>query len=147
MTLPFPAPWLICAWLVGFSLMPTMALAAAPAPLTPELASVPVQTSAPADSPSPGPAPGAGLKAFIDADGALIEAPAGAGALRVEDFGLARPDYDLMWTEILPDGTRLLHTEGQVQMATLARIGADGQIEQVCLPTARTPTTQSEASR
>lgn len=88
------------------------------------------------DAAAAAPAPaGAGLRAYVDADGALSEAPPGREADR--SIVLPRRNYDLMWTEPMPDGGVLLHTEGQLQMSAMARIGADGRIEQYCAPAAR----------
>lgn len=92
------------------------------------------------DAAAPAPA-GAGLRAYVDADGALSEAPPGREADR--PIVLPRRNYELMWTEPRPDGSVLLHTEGQLQMAAMARIGADGRIEQYCAPAARPPAAES----
>lgn len=137
------ARWLICPLLAGLGVLPTASLAAAATPLVspdPEAAdraAVAPQTSALA----------AGFKAYVDADGKLLEAPTAGSAIQLEDFHLAPPNYDLLWTETLPDGSQLLHTEGQVQMATLAQIGADGRIEQICLPAAAAATAATEPGR
>jgi len=142
------ARWRICPLLAGLVVMP-MALLAAAAAATPPASPDPEAADATAIAPQTPTTmtPAAGFKAYVDANGKLLEAPTEGSAILLEDFHLAPPNYDLMWTEILPDGSQLLHTEGQVQMATLARIGADGRIEQICLPAAAAATAVAESSR
>lgn len=103
---------------------------------SPPLAAAPVGAgSSSSDAASAELSVAVGLRAYVDANGALSESPPGGDAERT--IALPRRNYDLMWTETRPDGSVLLHTEGQVQMAAMARIGADGRIEQYCAPAAR----------
>lgn len=83
-----------------------------------------------------------GLKAYIDPKtGELGPMPAPTRRTEIvtpeSPFGLR--NNALMWTETLEDGTIVLHTEGQVQMATFAKFGADGKPELYCEPVALKP--------
>lgn len=107
-----------------------------------------VETDANADrppvavSPSAHASTGTGLKAYIDPKTGK-PGPVPAPTRRTEvvtpksPFGL-RNDA-LMWTETLEDGTIVLHTEGQVQMATFAKFSDDGKPELYCEPVALKP--------
>jgi len=83
-----------------------------------------------------------GLKAYIDPKTGK-PGPVPAPTRRTEivtpesPFGLR--NNALMWTETLKDGTIMLHTEGQVQMATFARFGEDGKATLYCDPVALKP--------
>lgn len=81
------------------------------------------------DSPPPW---SAGLRAYADpSTGRLLDAPPEATPPFPE---LMPRNFDLMWEEYLPDGTIILHHEGQMQMATVARVADDGALETQCLP-------------
>ena len=107
-----------------------------------------VETDANADrppvavSPSAHASTGTGLKAYIDPKTGK-PGPVPAPTRRTEivtpesPFGLR--NNALMWTETLKDGTIMLHTEGQVQMATFARFGEDGKATLYCDPVALKP--------
>lgn len=49
---------------------------------------------------------------------------------------LPAPDYSRMQTEILPDGSQILHTNGEVQSTTVGYVDANGNARETCLTTA-----------
>ncbi len=78
-----------------------------------------------------------GLKARIDpASGGLVPPQSEARGLNImtpnSPFGIR--NRALMWTEHMNDGSLTLHTEGQVQMASFARISESGEVQLHCEP-------------
>lgn len=118
--------------------------AAADGGTQPASAEPPTVAIAELSSPVSAPPAASGLRAYLDADGRLAPTPP---ALAPElPAALPQRNYSLMWTEPMQDGSVLLHSEGQLQMAAMARIGADGLIEQYCAPAARPSSAESAAS-
>lgn len=79
---------------------------------------------------------GAGLRAYIDpSTGRIAPPPVQAEGLESLPSVFQRDDTK-MWTEPVEGKGLLLHTEGQVQMAVMARMGENGKVESTCGPAA-----------
>ncbi len=100
----------------------------------------PAPSGSPNDAREQTPAASAGLRIYRDpASGEWLETPPiGAEGRQTEPppIELPRPDYDRMRVEMMPDGSTVLHTNGQIRMATMVRRKADGSFEEYCAPTA-----------
>ena len=88
---------------------------------------------------------GAGLKAFIDpSSGELINGPITPEQDAFQRQALPRRDYSKMQLERQPDGSVVLHTNGQLMMSTTVQLQPDGSVKQVCLPSAAPTSAQGE---
>jgi hypothetical protein len=85
------------------------------------------------------PVAGAGLRIYRDPEtGQWLDAPPtdADGQTRMPQIDMPRPDYGRMTVEMLPDGSTVLHTNGQIRMATMVRRKPDGSFEEYCAPVA-----------
>jgi hypothetical protein len=82
---------------------------------------------------------GAGLTAYIDPrTGELVKAPVTPDQRNFAQ-GLPRRDYSRMRLETEPDGSVVLHTNGQLQMSAVVTQDADGHVHEQCLPSGQEP--------
>jgi len=73
------------------------------------------------------------MRAYVDpATGRLAVAPTTNGNWR--EPGPKAPDFGRMREERLPDGTVLLHPDGQFRMVSIVRRGPDGTLRSSCEP-------------
>jgi hypothetical protein len=73
----------------------------------------------------------AGQRAVLDPVTGRPTQPA-AGERGRSAFGRQRRDYSRMVFELRPDGEQIVHTMGQTQVASFARLRADGSAELKC---------------
>ncbi len=85
------------------------------------------------------PAPGAGVKAHLDPrSGRMLERPAKVEA-GAQPGGPRAPDFSRMREEHLPDGTVLLHPEGQLRTVSVVHRSSDGSFAAACEATPVAP--------
>jgi hypothetical protein len=99
----------------------------------------PASTGSSTDAREQTPVASAGLRIYRDpASGEWLETPPpdAEGRSVAPQLDLPRPDYRRMTVEMMPDGSTVLHTNGQIRMATMVRRRADGSFEEYCAPIA-----------
>jgi hypothetical protein len=89
-------------------------------------------TEPPGGSGAADPLRGAGVRGYIDPVTKQLAAPPEAAGPTLRSPGVGTPDFNKMREQSLPDGTVLLHPNGQVRTVSVVRRAPDGSFDSTC---------------